>query len=146
MSSPCNARGKSTTCHTYVYPIVDSAETTFYAAGNLNVQRTKSLLGDLRTFKYELYTIIDSWRNIYGPFPWTELAKNCNRGDVNTILDIITLRKTVNLKVEMIRLRLIYLKSIKFVLLFVCRIILNKNFQRFTMKTFSNFYKQSKTR
>lgn len=113
MSSPCNSRGESTTRHTYVYPIVDSTKTTLYAAGDANVQRTKSLLGELRTFKDELYTIVDSWRNIYGTFPWSELANNCNRGDASKILNIIAMRKIVNLKVEMIRLRFVYLKSTK---------------------------------
>lgn len=104
-SSPCDQFGTATTDYTCIYPILNAkGKSVLKAAGDANYQTVKSLRCDkLRTYKDELHTIMDTWRRVYGPFPWNDLAKKYNGGDLKVVPEIEKLRNTVDLKVSSTR-------------------------------------------
>lgn len=101
MSTPCNEAGTSTTRKFYLRSMNVTNKSISYAIGDANIQTPSALQGELRTFKDELHTIIDSYRNIYGQFPWSELAKRYNDGDVTVLPEIVKLRQTIDVKVKL---------------------------------------------
>lgn len=85
-----NGVSKTSEQYTRIWP-----DGKMLALGDARVLTTKSLhCKEPRTFKDELYTIISSWRLIYGEFPWTELAKKYARNHSVTVEQIEQARQT----------------------------------------------------
>lgn len=98
MSVSCDAKGIASENK---HPAFNSkSKSIAQNCGDATVQTTNSLRGLPKTFKDELHTIIESWRNIYGKPPWAELAEKFNYGDVSVVSEIIKLRESANLKVQ----------------------------------------------
>lgn len=70
-------------------PVAHIDKNYTHVLGDANVQTPNSLKGKPRTFKDELYTVIDSWHMVYGPLPWAKTAERYNNGDVTVAEKII---------------------------------------------------------
>lgn len=103
MSSPCDIKGVAMQKIPYKKSaaIKKGDKIIKFTNADANIQTSELLNYDhLHTFKDELRTIIESWRNIYGPFPWCGLAEQYGDGDVKAVSAISKARREVDLRVK----------------------------------------------
>lgn len=92
--------------HVYSTSVINGVQMNYMFA-DVNIQTASSLQGMTRTFRDELHELFDSWRSIFGKFPWCHLAEEYHNNDNVTVLTEI-----IDKRLQDVRMKTFYLKNI----------------------------------